>query len=93
MEVIVSSKGQMTLPVAIREQFHITTGTRVSVQAGLNGAIMLVPKTKTLNDVFGLLKRPEGVQPLQLDEIDTVIAEAVAADDQRIMTEWKASKI
>ena len=45
MAVTVSSKGQMVIPVAVRERYHITSGSRVEV-LDTGQEIVLVPVPK-----------------------------------------------
>jgi AbrB family looped-hinge helix DNA binding protein len=47
METITSSKGQIVIPVAVREQLGITEGTRIRVEVNeANRQIILTPITR-----------------------------------------------
>lgn len=47
-EVIVTRKGQTTIPIKLREKYNIEEGTRLQVVDTVNG-ILLRPKTSTLD--------------------------------------------
>ena len=57
-----TSKGQLTIPKAVRDSLHLQTGDQViftvnTVNTG-NEAV-ITPMTKSVDDVFGLLHRPD----------------------------------
>jgi AbrB family looped-hinge helix DNA binding protein len=53
-----TSKGQITIPNSIRKRFHLRTGNRLEFRVTKEGEIKLSPVTLTVDDVFGMLKRP-----------------------------------
>ena len=54
IEAIVSSKGQVTLPVAIREKLGITTGSRIQFE--LRGSELVVRPELPMSAYRGILK-------------------------------------
>jgi AbrB family looped-hinge helix DNA binding protein len=77
---VVSTKGQVILPKAIRDQRRWSAGTRLTVEETAEGVLLkrapLFPQTR-IEDVFGCL-RYEG-PPRTLEEMDAAItAEARA---------------
>ena len=72
---IVSTKGQVILPKAIRQQRHWGAGTRLVVEDTPEGVLLrpvpLFPATKP-KDVFGSL--PHGGAPKSLEEMAAGIA-------------------
>jgi antitoxin PrlF len=70
----VTSKGQITIPKAIRELLQVKTGDRVDfiVQGD---SVVLRPGTLDLGTLRGLLHRP-GRKPVSLEEMDAAIAKA-----------------
>ena len=68
----VSTKGQVILPKAIREQLHWTVGTRLAVEQTADG-VLLKPLTTVFaparaEDVFGCLSgagRPKSLEQMQ----------------------------
>ncbi len=72
----VSTKGQVILPKAIRDQRHWPAGTKLIVEETQEGVLLRslpVFAATAMDAVFGLL-RPTG-PALSIDEMDTVIAE------------------
>ena len=54
----VTSKGQITIPRAVRQSLRLRTGDRVEfVVQGRNEAV-LKTVTRTVDEVFGLLRKP-----------------------------------
>jgi AbrB family looped-hinge helix DNA binding protein len=68
----VSSKGQVTVPVAVREEFGLWAGTEVVFEVR-DGAIRIYKGTSgghPVDRVFGLLQDPAGADPMsRLDEM------------------------
>jgi len=62
-----TSKGQVTLPIAVRERLGIVSGDRLDVT--IEGErIVLVPKTLHLDDICSILPAPK--RPVSLKEMD-----------------------
>ncbi len=54
---MLTSKGQITIPKAVRESLHLHTGDKIAfVLQGQNEAV-LKPVTKTVDQVFGRLHK------------------------------------
>jgi antitoxin PrlF len=53
-----TSKGQITIPNSIRKRFHLRAGNRLEFRVTKDGDIRLSPVNLTVDDVFGMLKRP-----------------------------------
>lgn len=72
---VVSTKGQVILPKAIRDQRHWTPGTRLSVESTPDGVLLKATplfEPRGIDDVFGSM-RHKG-QALSLDDMDAAIA-------------------
>lgn len=54
----ITSKGQLTIPKEIREKLGLRAGSKVDFSVLPNGLIVMRAKTKTLDEVAGILKRP-----------------------------------
>lgn len=77
-----TSKGQTTIPKAMREAAGIKDGTQLT-WIFEDGAIKIVAKTLNIADFAGFLgKPPSGVQ-LSVEEMDEAIGEAVAERFER----------
>ena len=78
LTTVVSTKGQVILPKAVRDQRGWKPGTKLTVEQTPDGVILkpepLFPPT-TLDDVYGCLKW-EG-PPISLEEMDAAITAEV----------------
>lgn len=50
-----TSKGQITIPKAIRDNLHISTGDKLDFRVNADGVVGLVPIKKSIDEVFGCL--------------------------------------
>ena len=71
MESAITSKGQITIPKAIREYLHVKPGDRVKFFMHPDGTVVLLPKVP-ITALRGIL-RWEG-RPATLEEMDEAIA-------------------
>ncbi len=53
---VITSKGQITIPRKIREQFNLKKGDRIDFNIN-DGILQLIPASKKVSDVFGILSR------------------------------------
>ncbi|MBM3334421.1 AbrB/MazE/SpoVT family DNA-binding domain-containing protein [Candidatus Sumerlaeota bacterium] len=56
----ITSKGQITIPKAVRDSLRLHSGDRVEFLVRGDGDAILKPIAKTVNEVFGMLHRPTG---------------------------------
>lgn len=71
---VVSTKGQVILPKAIRDQRHWTPGTRLSVENTPDGVLLKATplfEPRAIEDVFGSLHYKGA--PLSLEDMDASI--------------------
>ncbi len=73
MEATLTSKGQITIPKAVRDTLKLHVGDRIEFLVDPDGSVRIVPATRPVTDLKALLSRPK--RALSLEEIDTVIAE------------------
>ena len=66
-----TSKGQITLPKAIREQLQLQPGDRVEFLVGPDGQITVWPVTSNVTILKGLIPKPK--QPVSLEAMRTAI--------------------
>jgi AbrB family looped-hinge helix DNA binding protein len=74
MEATLSSKGQATIPKAVRERLQIKSGDRFKFFFHPDGVIIL-PKIPTAR-LKGMLPKP--AHPVSVEEMDRAIAEGAA---------------
>lgn len=55
-ESTVTSKGQITIPKAVRERLHLEAGDTVYFDVQDDGSVLLVAKNEPLERLFGLLE-------------------------------------
>ena len=58
MRAAVTSKGQLTLPKAIRQQLNLRPGSRLDFSVNEQGWLMARPVTNTALSLAGILRRP-----------------------------------
>lgn len=66
MQAIITSKGQITLPKALRDQLRLAPGDRVELILEENNVLRMVPRLK------GILPKP--ARPVSLEEMAEAIA-------------------
>ena len=67
-----TSKGQLTLPKAIRDILRLAAGDRVDFIVKDDGAVVLRPATADVRELKGVLHR-RGMKPLSIEEMNAVI--------------------
>ena len=72
MTTTVTSKGQVTLPVALRRRLGIRAGTRLEFVLKDDERLEVVRVGGSARDLKGMLPRPS--RALTLDEMDAAIA-------------------
>ena len=73
-----TSKGQVTIPKAVRNSLHLLAGDKVEFVITENREALLRPVTKKIDDVFGRLHKP-GRKPISIDKMDAGISKKVQA--------------
>ncbi len=76
MESTMTSKGQITVPVSIRDQLHLATGTKFLFFTLENGDVVMRPKVHSVKNLKSLLPKPSRV--LTDADIKTAIQEGYA---------------
>ena len=70
----VTSKGQITLPKAIRDRLALKEGDRLRVAVGSNGRVTLErERQRPIEDVYGLLRRLAGRRPASVSEMRAAV--------------------
>ena len=81
-----TSKGQITIPIQVREDLGLKTGDRVSFIKGQNGEYILKAKTRSIMDLEGIFKW--NGPPITIKEMDEAVGQYLAEDDARIKAEY-----
>jgi antitoxin PrlF len=78
----VTSKGQITLPLDVRNDLDLKVGDKVSFEK-VDGSYVLKPQNKSIMALAGILHR-SGERAMTIKEMDEKLGEALAEDDARI---------
>ena len=74
MIAALSSKGQLTLPAEIRRTLHLHAGDRLDIVLGENNRVELIPLSRSVKDLKGMLPKP--LRVISLEEMDRAIQDA-----------------
>ena len=66
-----TSKGQLTLPKAIRDRLHLRVGDRLEVTLREDGVILMEPVTVDVSQLKGILPAP--ASPVSLETMEEAI--------------------
>ena len=64
-----TSKGQTTVPLEIREAVGLQTGAKLSWSISPDGVLLIRAKTKSIQSLEGAIKLPKGKQ-LSIEEMN-----------------------
>ena len=76
MEATITSKGQVTIPKAVRDALRLRGGDRVDFQVGKDGSVRFVAVGRPVTALKGMLPKPR--RPVTLKEMDDAIARGAA---------------
>ena len=69
MSVILTSKGQTTIPKEIRDRLNLKAGDRLEFVIDSDGRVVLVPATVPVTRLKGILPKPKSAATLkEMDE-------------------------
>ena len=68
-----TSKGQITIPKAVRQSLHLQAGDRLAFVLHGEGEAIIRPITRTVDEVFGMLHR-KGMKARSVEEMNTAVA-------------------
>jgi AbrB family looped-hinge helix DNA binding protein len=72
-----TAKGQTTIPKDVRVRLGLHPGDRIEYVQDAEGRIVMLPATRHVDELAGLLRRP-GQRPVSLEEMDVAIRDGVA---------------
>ena len=76
MEATLTSKGQVTIPKAVRDALHLRTGDRLDFILEADGTVRMLPITGSVKRLKGMLPKP--ARTLTIEEMDDAIAQGAA---------------
>ena len=71
-----TTKGQITIPAAVRASLGIETGSRVEFVETANGQYLLVAATQPVQALKGLLRKPDAA--VSIVDMNQMIAKSAA---------------
>ena len=72
----ITSKGQVTIPKAVRDSLHLRTGDRIEFVIRGQSEALLRPVTKSVDEVFGKLHQAD--QPAKtVEEMNGAVSRAL----------------
>lgn len=72
MQATVTSKGQITLPKALRDHLHLSAGDRVELILEDNDVVRMVPRATSITRLKEMLPKPK--RPVSLEEMEEAVA-------------------
>lgn len=78
----ITSKGQTTIPKAVRDQLQLKTGDRIEFVIEDDGRVVLLPATVPVSSLKGMLPRPKKTATIE-EMQDAIEAEAAARAKRR----------
>lgn len=72
-----TSKGQVTIPAAVRASLGLESGSRIEFVEAENGQYLIVAATSPVQALKGLLRKPDA--PVTIEQMNHVIASRGAA--------------
>ena len=89
MIATLTSKGQVTLPKAIRDKLKLEAGSKLYFHVRPDGSLNARVLNGSIDSIIGMLHRP-GAKAATVEEIDESIAAYVGEEDARIVREARA---
>jgi antitoxin PrlF len=72
-DATVTSKGQITLPLEVRESLGLQAGSRVSFVRTADGAFELIPATGSVRELRGVLSSARAAAAVTLEEMEDAV--------------------
>lgn len=76
-----TSKGQVTIPKAVRESLQLHSGDKIEIFVTGTGEAMIRPISKKVDEVFGRLHQPDR-KSVTIEEMDDAIADRMKCEFQ-----------
>ncbi len=80
----VTSKGQVTIPVEVRQRMGLGTGDRIEFVELDTGGFAIKPAIDDVRSLKGLLRKPDKPgKPVSVDEMNATVRQRAAAGNRR----------
>lgn len=84
MIVTLTSKGQLTLPKAIRDEMKLDAGSKLDFSVQEDGTLTARPM-RSVSSLFGIVRRPPGAGPATLQDLKDARADHVVEKHVRVL--------
>lgn len=84
MIVTLTSKGQLTLPKAIRDQMKLDAGSKLDFSVKDDGTLQARPLNRSIDSIIGMARRP-GRRAVTIAEMNAAVGDALAEKHDRIL--------
>ena len=92
MQATMTSKGQLTVPKAVRDRLGLKPGDKVEFRQDGAESVTLVPVRRVpLEGLIGCLSHLANSPPMTDEEQEEAIGRMLVEDDERIMREYRES--
>jgi AbrB family looped-hinge helix DNA binding protein len=81
IESKITSKGQTTIPLEVRDYLHLGVGDRIRYEFE-NGKVVIVPKNRSALELAGILYDPNR-RPVSVEEMEEAIGDGIVEDYER----------
>jgi AbrB family looped-hinge helix DNA binding protein len=78
----ITSKGQVTIPIQVREKLGLRAGDRVDFVQTEPRKFEIIPATGSVRDLKGMLYK-KGRKPVSIEEMNAAIGWAVSQSNER----------
>lgn len=76
MQATITSKGQITVPKAVRDRLHLNPGDKIEFLVDEDGTVRVIPVTASLRQLKGMVPKPDRV--VSLDEMESAIEQGAS---------------
>lgn len=71
MHATITSKGQVTLPKALRDRLHLASGDRIEFVVDADDNVRLVVRRGSVDRLKGILPKPD--RPVSIEEMERAV--------------------
>ena len=76
MQSTMTSKGQITVPKAVRERLHLNPGDKIEFLVDEDGTVRVIPVTASLRNLKGMVPKPDRV--VSVEEMEAAIEKSAS---------------
>ena len=76
VQATITSKGQVTVPKAVRDRFHLSPGDKIEFLIDEDGTLRVIPVTATLRELKGMVPKPDRM--VSLTEMEEAITDGAS---------------